>query len=273
MKLSSNLLMTNFVKIATLCTIPFLFLAKANAYDFYIKEGKQFELCREIKQMLDEPENKHFGEPFMDSSEFPISKSHKNFILPRWTDISASDLSKYMKQGEALKAIEDFNEGKANNLFLHGAKYGVEQKMLLQKTFIDFDGDGKRENVIRYRPAGDSIIYKTIPWSLYVEDANGENILSRRYNKNYRTAHDFLFYYKGKIFRSRVGGGDIVVYELHFNLIPPQVNIFSVCTVVLKESQQKKYSDLIEEYYKEDGPFKTQLKKMEEAQKLKTKSQ
>lgn len=260
----------NFKNFLTI--LAFLTFSKAaNAYDFDLKEGKHLQLCREVKQMLDEPENKHFGEPFRAGPEFPISKKYKNFSLPTWKDIPASDLPKYMKKGPALKAIEDFNEGKQNGILLHGAKYGVTQKMQIQKTYIDFDGDGKRENIIRYRPGGNSIIYQKILWSLYVEDANEETTLSKRYNRH-KTAKHFLFYYKGKTFESHGYGvaHGFGIYEIRFSHIPAQVNIFPVCELIIKDSQRKISSNLLQEYYKEGGVYKNKLKEMEESQKLKT---
>ncbi|MBL6664884.1 MAG: hypothetical protein ISQ34_03480 [Rickettsiales bacterium] len=224
----------------------------AYAGDFYIKKGKQFELCKEVKQILDEPENRDYFVPFVKNSEFVIPKKYKNFGFPEWEDISSKDLPKYMKSGKYLNMIQDFNDQKRiimGNRYpatiRYGKDYGVEQKFLIQKAYIDVDNNGKKEDVIRYKLDDSSIVYSLYSgWRNYISDVGIEPdltddydysegpiffrdgkmfrnppsseaefryILSDNYNKQQRLGT--FFYYKGKIFQRSFYFDKIVILE------------------------------------------------------------
>jgi len=91
-------------------------ISKTETSRFYINKGKQFELCQEIKKILDEPENKNFGKPYLTNSEFVIPKKYSNFQVPVWQDVSMEELPKYMASEKWLKRIRDFNENYKSKL-------------------------------------------------------------------------------------------------------------------------------------------------------------
>ena len=184
----------------------------------------------------------------------------------KWTGI---DGKKYIKSEKVLKTINDFDDQKEilapnpdgyNYFLMYGKKYGAWQKFLIQKTYIDFDNDGIRENVIRYKPENTSPIYEDYyRWFHYVEDTARESYLTKWYNLEQlkHQKEGFLFYYKGKIFQYRY----LVPWE--FEILEPIIGknkkrryIINVCSLRLKDWQAAnkavdKYFDKQEKIRKE----------------------
>lgn len=216
----------------------------AQANDFYIKKGNQFELCREIKEILDEPENKDFGVPYLVNPEFPITKKHKNFRLPAWEDIPTEDANKYIADEWLLTEIQNF---KQNNPYITQIN---SDHYIMQKTYIDLDHSGTKDEVIRYKIAGDSIVYDHDRWKCHVSDAKEKTKLSESFNYNNGiNSNCYLFLYKGRAYEARAGFNNIKVYELHYSKIPLQVNTIDVCRISLTGKEESKASKLSDKYY------------------------
>ncbi len=171
---------------------------------FTLKEGSQFELCQEIKQILNEPENANFMGVYSRkilniknefiSSQFLIPKKYKNFKDPVWENIKFEDLSKYSLPNQLL------------NNFISLAKTNKTQ--IAQKTKLDLDHDGKNDEIIRFK-----VNDKRDSWHCFVSDINEQSIMSNSYNKSYLGDDCHLFSYKGKIFRATSSDTILFVHE------------------------------------------------------------
>lgn len=229
------MVLIKFKSIATLTLALLLINNQSMAYDFHISKGQEVELCQEIEKILKEPENKDFAEPYLTNPDFIIPKKYKNFTVPKWENVALEDLSKYIKPGRVLSKIQDFNNQKQVPWLPHGKKYGITQKMVVQKTKLDFDNDGDEDVILRYKTDSDSIIYEEggKQWLCYVSDAKEENPLTRGYNGANDNYYDLqsecsLFFYKGKVFEvhnfSTVSFGVfkpvLTIMKQNFGLIP-----------------------------------------------------
>lgn len=238
------------------------------ADDFYIKKGNQFELCKEVKQVLDDPENKSYADPYIKNPEFKIPKKYKNFALPKWEDISVEEGLALMKEGKTSKKITAFNKGEEFGN-LNPKKYGITDKFIMQKATIDFDHDGNKDTMLRYRMNGDNIVYDH-NWSCYIADANREDAsIFQSFNQSYLNDRCYLFYYKGKIFHSYYGETYFMIQEPRSSRIPAMFGLLQACEIEMTTSKSKAASKVSHEYYKKGGKWRDELKKLEEAAKAK----
>jgi hypothetical protein len=249
-----------------LSVIAFPFNANANVDEktndsFFITKGSQFQLCRELKEVLNSEENKDYPVPYISYSEFNIPKRFKNFHLPRWQDIPTEDLSKYMKDPDGIWKMLDRRSDDVN---LGGYK--------LQKTRIDFDLDGEKENIIRFVYQDEdgqdfkSNVSDTRNYRFsYVSDIDGDTSLNKKFNgsKEYPNGSTyFVFFYKGKAFKGINGSANIQIYEPKVLRTRKEFWVEFVCESRLIPEKEKKAKNK----FQRDGDLRS-LKKIKEIQK------
>ena len=205
---------------------------------FYIQDGKQLELCRDLKKILDDPENINFGEPFMQNAEFAIPKSYKDFRTVKWEDVPEKDVPKYIASPKILEIFSGFKERNKNT-----GKFFV-----FKKTNVDFDNDGSKEVILSHSPS-DMLGFS----SCHVSDIP-ETVVSQTYNTMY-ASQCYLFYYKGRIYSARYDTGAIGVHEPKTNHAK-QKTFFPerVCTLVLTPAADKAASKALDEEVAKTAP-------------------
>ena len=222
-------------------SITFILLAllinNSNAAKVKITKGGQFELCRELKQILEEPENDilYQGLKYIlkkprndvtyqeEESEiiaqlkylhldFTIPKKYKNFRLPKWQDITSKDLDQYFQNDTFKNSLQDF------------AKEHGEDSMSLKMSRFDLDHDGKADDILKVKvnikgkyvyPNGLGINRRIgNVYYQYVANIN-PSALSENFNKTsygeYKSYNAYKsVYFKGKIFQITSLSGIIV---------------------------------------------------------------
>jgi hypothetical protein len=183
----------------------------AKTSKFKLIRGSEFELCQEIKNILNEPENKNFLEPNPNKDEnyeyprrkyifsnagFAIPKRYKKFNLPVWEDVPIEDASKYMKPGERLSGIIEFNQ-----------RYKAESIQIeMKKTKLALTSDGKEQIILRFKP---NDFQKR--WFCYVSDIE-PNIVADDYNRS-DFGECFFFSHEGKVFRAKSHLSELFIDE------------------------------------------------------------
>ena len=233
-----------------------IFASISNAKDlFYIKKGKQFELCKEVNQILNDPINKDYADPYIiPFSEFTIPKKYKNFKLPVWEDVASEDLGKYFR---------DSKKEWIKNL-LNKDKYKT------QKTIMDYDHDGKNETIIRFSHLDENgnifqskkIDDRNIKVNS-ISDTDDEIYQAAVKNKNHGLSYtDFSFFYKGRVYNAG-GTSTMVIINQPDGSLRKYFALDLICDIrIIPEKEEMAYK-----HYKFDSDS-TFLKELEEIQKL-----
>lgn len=217
-------------------------VSKSEPSKFFVKEGKHLQLCRDVKKILDDPENKRFAEPFISSPHFNIPKKYKDFALPKWEIVAMEDWSKYISPDSALaEYIGKLSEEEKPELKIH-------------KANIDLDRDGKREVVLHVEKYGkreverQKIFEHPSKETYYVADVDAQTRTSKEFNKKHAHEWAYLFYYKGLIYR-------IIHPEPAFLFIDtPKLGsdfyMLPTCIMSLTPEEKKKRSKALHEFNK-----------------------
>jgi hypothetical protein len=206
---------------------------------FYIQDGKQLELCRDIKKILDDPENINFGEPFMQNAEFAIPKSYKDFRAVKWEDVPEKDVTKYIASPKILEIFSGFKERNKNT-----GKFFV-----FKKTNVDFDNDGSKEVILSHSPS-DMLGFS----SCHVSDIP-ETVVSQTYNTMY-ASQCYLFYYKGRIYSASASNIKSIAIDEPQTSRAKQKTFFPepVCRLVLTPAAYKISSKALDEEVAKTAP-------------------
>jgi hypothetical protein len=170
-----------------------------NSSKFTLVRNSKFQLCHEIKQILNEPENDDFfakREPGewrkyeIAKDQFTIPKRYQNFQTPKWEDISVEEAYLYISpSGKWRDRIEKITKDKT-------------KKLVIQKTQFDLAHQGKKEDILRMTTDNGEF------WSCYVRDTktnrtelDKNNYIASSYNNSSNKCH--LFYYKGRAYAGR----------------------------------------------------------------------
>ena len=167
--------------------------------NFYVSSREPYlnddqnNLCHLVAKILDEPENKKFSEIGFTGEEFVIPKEYSDFTLPNWQDVPREDLKKYVKSEKWLKAIAKYESKHPS----------PSEKLLIQKTKLDLDEDGKDEEVLRFGR------YVKLPfdkpkynWTPFASDTHS-NFVTEGYNKRGLLGYSyFIFKFKNKIYQT-----------------------------------------------------------------------
>ena len=171
---------------------------------FWVVDGKPLDrmtldLCKDLKKVLNEPENKNFGEPYITNSEFIIPKKYKDFREPVWQDVSMEELPQYMAS-EWLNKIKQYNEDYKSESF----------KFLTQRTRVDLNHDGIKDDILRLKPNNNKRLMKGLfgtNWHCFVSDVVPTEMSknNNEYGETGISTECRLFVYRGKVFKAGVG--------------------------------------------------------------------
>jgi len=224
-----------------------------NNSKFFIRTGRSHEICREVKKILDEPENKNFGEPYITNSEFVIPEKYTDFELPVWQDVSMEELPKYMAS-EWMNKIKEYNE-----------KYKSEgAKVLIQRTEIDLDGDGKEEDVLQFKATNPKRgVRGTLGpqvWHCFVSDVI-PSVISKNHNdlNNGIASECVLLKYKNKAFRAENSSFDNLQILKPITGTGVDFGFLNICNIDFTPSKQKKARKALKEHMKKLDKQKTKL--------------
>jgi hypothetical protein len=118
--------------------------AEGNGY--ILKKGKEYPLCREMIEILNLPQNAHSLGYRTAAKEFSIPKRYKNFQMVEWKLLTGNHISTYLTP-ETMKVMELI---KKRALTIE-KDWDGKGDLTFEIAQVDFDHDGKLENMLRYR--------------------------------------------------------------------------------------------------------------------------
>lgn len=160
-----------------------------------VNSNKALPLCQELKKVLEDlANNPGKGSKYPTDGQFNFPKKYKNFKTLKWEDVDVSEIGKYVASAKKLEEINDFNK-----------KFEGKAKMLIQKTMVDVDFDGKDDVFLRFKSSDRNYYnkYSQKIWKYYISDISFGDVVAD-YNREGSTDNaDLLFYYKGKVYQSQ----------------------------------------------------------------------
>lgn len=205
----------------------------------YLEEDRQ-ELCRQVANILNEPENKKFADiGFIYGDDFVIpTQKYPDFSLPIWEDIKREDLTKYAKSESWLDSVKKYEEKHPD----------PKEQLIIQKTTIDLDNDGAKELVLRF---GGQYRFMFI-WSIFVSD-----IVPTKLSTGYIAEENGvgksrnLFRYKGKTYIIKPSGFDSISIARPMIGYEDKISLYGSCYISLipplEKSLQKKWHKIEQE--------------------------
>ncbi len=169
---------------------------------FVSLKNQDYQICRSVEEILNQPENKDFHIQPGKGTDFVIPERYKDYRRPEWGPLEEDDLKKHVRDPYYLEDIEFILKANGNS--------DAQGKPLIQKAKFDFDNNWKLtgyETLLRYHDHASDKGYRCIiSADTYHQQGSGALL---RYNgstknedcgiffENSRTLLTTIQYYRG----------------------------------------------------------------------------
>ncbi len=161
---------------------------------FTLVDGKKYEVCRKVTEILNAPENRNTFNQNDASYVFVIPKKYKDFGVPQGEDMTSTDWEKYI--GEPIDYDPKYIQMRKEGLAKVHQNWQRGKFEYMRKAHINIDNFTKKETIIFYKSKTDNYIF-------YIVSKDAAEGVRKALE---RSLNGFVFSYQGRWFQTGLGG-------------------------------------------------------------------
>jgi hypothetical protein len=163
---------------------------------FTLVDGKKYEVCRKVTEILNTPENRDTFNLYGDNDVFVIPKRYKDFGVLQGEDIPLTDWEKYI--GEPVDPNPYVRKVLKQNLVQFRQEWEQGKLEYVRKAQVNIDNFTEKETIIFFKTKADNY-----PQYVISKDAS-EGVREALENH----LGGFVFSYQGRWFQTGYGDGE-----------------------------------------------------------------